>query len=693
MGYSVSLASSTSQAEGQPGGGATFTFNLTRDLGDQSETAYRYKVFNAADMSPANDFTTSDQPFTWALNTASTSVTITAVGDTTIEANENFVVWFYRDDPALTPAQRSSPFFQSTTITLTNDDAGPPVFSSADTVSVAENQTAVLSVAATGSGTVTYSIDPVTGGDDRALFSINSSSGALTFIGAPNYDAPADVGANNVYNVNVTATAGGQSTTQAVAVTVTNVYDVAPDITSNGGLATATINLVEGQTTVTTGVAADPEPDEQLTWSIAGGADASRFQVNASTGVLSFVTAPDFEQPTDSGANNSYEVTLRVTDKGNLTNDQAITVNVTNNANEGAVFTSYSGQDFVLLSAPENTATTTVIATVAAKDGDGTTPTYVLGGNDASRFAVNASGQITFSTSPNYEAPGDASGDNVYELTVTANDGDALSTDDTQSFYISVTNVIESGVPSDQNPTTPPPAGGGPNNGTSGSDNFPGTVGNDSYAGGDAADTINGGDGSDWLDGDNGNDQITGGSGDDFIRGLADDDFIDGGDGFDDVNGNIGADTVSGGEGSDTVRGGQNADIVSGDGGNDAHVNGNLGDDTVRGGDGSDSVYGGQGSDQVYGDSGDDRVSGDLGNDLLYGGSGADRFAFAVGGGQDWVGDFNFSEGDRILLAPGTAYTMVNHNGQVMISLGNGDVIGLAGVSTSGFSADWIIFG
>ena len=116
------------------------------------------------------------------------------------------------------------------------------------------------------------------------------------------------------------------------------------------------------------------------------------------------------------------------------------------------------------------------------------------------------------------------------------------------------------------------------------------------------------------------------------------------------------------------------------------------GADTVHGGDGADNVYGGQGDDSVYGDAGNDTLSGDLGNDNLFGGSGADRFAFnASNGGHDWVVDFNYAEGDRILLAPGTTYTVINVGGQVVLDFGGGNEIGLAGISS--FDPNYVVFG
>ena len=51
-----------------------------------------------------------------------------------------------------------------------------------------------------------------------------------------------------------------------------------------------------------------------LTYSIAGGADAAKFTINSTSGALTFIAAPDFEAPTDYGANNVYDVTVQVSD-------------------------------------------------------------------------------------------------------------------------------------------------------------------------------------------------------------------------------------------------------------------------------------------------------------------------------------------------------------------------------------------
>ena len=75
------------------------------------------------------------------------------------------------------------------------------------------------------------------------------------------------------------------------------VNDNAPAISSNGGGANASISIAENSTTVTTVTATDADPGATLTYSIAGGADAAKFSIDATTGALSFVSAPDHEAP------------------------------------------------------------------------------------------------------------------------------------------------------------------------------------------------------------------------------------------------------------------------------------------------------------------------------------------------------------------------------------------------------------
>jgi hypothetical protein len=79
---------------------------------------------------------------------------------------------------------------------------------------------------------------------------------------------------------------------------------------------------------VTTVTATDPDAGQTLTYSMSGGVDAAKFTIDASTGALSFMTAPNFELPSDSGGNNVYDVTVQVSDGHGGIDTQAIAVTV-----------------------------------------------------------------------------------------------------------------------------------------------------------------------------------------------------------------------------------------------------------------------------------------------------------------------------------------------------------------------------
>jgi uncharacterized protein YjiK/2',3'-cyclic-nucleotide 2'-phosphodiesterase (5'-nucleotidase family)/Ca2+-binding RTX toxin-like protein len=306
-------------------------------------------------------------------------------------------------------------------------------------IQINENTTAVTTVTASDANfidTITYSIN---GGVDAAKFAINSATGALSFIAAPDFETPTDSGENNFYDVVVKASDGTLSATQALQVKIVDVNDNAPVIGSNGGGDTASVNVAENTTAVTTVSASDVDTQTTLTYSISGGADAGKFAINATTGVLSFVSAPDFENPTDAGTNNVYDVIVTASD-GTNTDTQALAVTVTNVNDNAPVITSNGGSPAGTVSVAENG---TAVTTVTATDADaGTTLTYAIsGGADASKFAINATtGALTFVTAPDFEKPTDAGTNNVYDVVVTASDG---TNTDTQALAVTVTNVNE----------------------------------------------------------------------------------------------------------------------------------------------------------------------------------------------------------------------------------------------------------
>ncbi len=208
-------------------------------------------------------------------------------------------------------------------------DTTAPTFSNSTTFSLNENSpitTNAATVTVTESATIT-----INSGNDSALFSLvtsDSLTARIRFLASPNFEAPIDVGPNNVYDISVRATdAAGNFANQSIAITITNVNE-APSITNNSSNPTASLSQAENMTSVTTFAATDPDAGAVLRFSISG-TDASVFTIDSVTGVLTFAINPDFEAPLDSDTNSVYVVAVNVSD-GTLTDIQTLTVTITN---------------------------------------------------------------------------------------------------------------------------------------------------------------------------------------------------------------------------------------------------------------------------------------------------------------------------------------------------------------------------
>ena len=93
----------------------------------------------------------------------------------------------------------------------------------------------------------------------------------------------------------------------------------------------ASFSVDENQTAVGIVEATDGDAGDTVSYAITGGADQAKFDIDASSGVLTFKDAPDYEDPTDDGENNTYMVTVTATsgtDDRALTAEQSITVTV-----------------------------------------------------------------------------------------------------------------------------------------------------------------------------------------------------------------------------------------------------------------------------------------------------------------------------------------------------------------------------
>jgi len=218
-------------------------------------------------------------------------------------------------------------------------DTTAPVFTSAATASVAENTpiaTTVYTAVATDNVAVTaYSLS----GTDAALFNINATTGAVTFKASPNFEAPADAGANNVYDFTVTATdAAGNTSSRSVALTVTDVTETVPDTTAPVFTSAAAASVAENTATATAVYTAAATDNVAVTAYSLSGADAALFNINTTTGAVTFKASPNFETPADAGGNNVYDFSVTASDAAGNAANQAVALTVTD-VSESASYT------------------------------------------------------------------------------------------------------------------------------------------------------------------------------------------------------------------------------------------------------------------------------------------------------------------------------------------------------------------
>jgi hypothetical protein len=279
---------------------------------------------------------------------------------------------------------------------------------------------------ATPLGNVTYTL----GGTDAADFSINASSGVVQMV-ARNYESPEDDNGDNVYELTITATDDdGNFDVENWTVTVLDVIESATftiaeiiDVSQNeNGAYTSVAPSISGI------------PIGSLTYTL-GGADASDFTINASTGVVQMV-ARNYEIAVDANTDNIYEVSITATDEDGNSDSESWTVTI-DDVIETVSFTIDAISD---ANVNENSVYTSVTPNLS-----GATPignvTYTISGADAADFTIDANTGEVSMVARNFESPVDANMDNIYELTITATDDDENT--DSESWTVTVDDVVE----------------------------------------------------------------------------------------------------------------------------------------------------------------------------------------------------------------------------------------------------------
>jgi len=301
-------------------------------------------------------------------------------------------------------------------ITVTDVAEAGPVITSPATATVEENVTGTV-YTATADVSATFSLGS---SKDEALFSL--STDAISFNDSPDFETPQDANTDNVYQLDIIATdGGGNSTVKTISITVTDVDDTNPSITS-----ASTVSVEEN----TTGEIYTATANESVTFSLGSNKDEALF--NLSTDVISFKEAPNFENPQDADADNVYIIDITATDTNGNSSGMEVVITVTDVEEAGPVITSPA-----TATVEENVTGTVYTATADAS------ATFSLGSSkDEALFSLSTDA-ISFNDSPDFETPLDANSDNVYQLDIVATDGDGNST--TKAISITVTDVDETG--------------------------------------------------------------------------------------------------------------------------------------------------------------------------------------------------------------------------------------------------------
>ena len=194
-------------------------------------------------------------------------------------------------------------------------------------------------------------------------------------------------------------------------------------------------NTAAGQNIGTVVAATDPNMDN-LTYTL-GGTDGASFDIDRGDGQLMTKAMLNKE------AKDTYMVTVTATDPSGLSATINVTIKVTN-VDEDPVIMEVRGLAISGLSSidyAENNRGAVAIYTASVSDA--ASAVWSLSGYDEGDFSISNAGVLTFRNSPDYEDPADADTNNVYMVTVNADDGTYM---DTHDVTVTVTNADDPGT-------------------------------------------------------------------------------------------------------------------------------------------------------------------------------------------------------------------------------------------------------
>ena len=180
--------------------------------------------------------------------------------------------------------------------------------------------------------------------------------------------------------------------------------------------------------------ATDPNDGDIVSYSL-GGADASSFDIGLTTGQITVGAGTKLDYETK----DTYMVTVIATDSFGVTASIPVTITVTD-INEGPEIMrgglAVSGERSIEYAENDTVA----VAAYTATGPNAASATWTYYGDDVGSFTITGGGVLAFRSPPDFESPADMDGDNVYQVTVEANDGTYTGTRD---VTVTVTDVDE----------------------------------------------------------------------------------------------------------------------------------------------------------------------------------------------------------------------------------------------------------
>lgn len=696
--YDLAIRNADASSVSEGNAGTRFMpFQLELSAAPTSDVVVGYSITGGTATS-GEDYQDTSGTITFAAGQRTATVNVPVIGDRLAEVNETVQLTF-------TGSRLNASLVA--TGAIKNDDAAPS-FTSATTFTVGENGTAVGAVAA-----LDQEGDPlnfsIVGGPDGGLFSVNATTGVLSFKAAPNFEKPGDAGSDNTYNLTISVGDGtGNASAQEVAVTVTNQND-AP--VANAVAATA----LTGKMAVIDVLANDTDEDAGDTKTVVSVTEPTQGGVavinqNGSIDYTAVAFAGEetftYTMKDSKGVQSSATVTVTVSPNITSTDGNDVLYGTAGAEKiDGGLGddTLYGGGGADSLIGNEGNDSILYRDSAALIQGGNGTDTLVIDAsalgakfdlasaiNQVTDESVVDKGNLVVRGMDNIDATASsnaitlesaAAGTTLLKLTSQA---------DTVTTMAAVTGnlTVVAGSGDDDitsgavvaTATMNIDAGDGNDKvNTSGSDaevTISGGAGKDTISSGSGNDEISGGDGDDTVNAGIGNNNVSGGAGNDSLTTAGGADTVSGGDGNDTINAGSGDNSVNAGDGNNSVTTGGDADTVVSGAGNDI-ISADNGANSVTSGAGDDSVTTGTGADTIDAGDGNDVVNSGAGNDVISAGEGNNTVDAAAGNNAVTAGAGNdtiiVGAGDSTVSAGDGADSITAGSGKNSLSAGAGD--------------------